>query len=100
MTYEMIRRAIVEKRSLSAMYQGRMRHFSPHALGRSASGKVNVLALQYDGESSTPLPMGGQWRCFEVNLLESLVVNQDAFSSAPDKGGQSKCVIDVDVSAQ
>lgn len=98
MTYDIIRRAILERRSLSGSYQKRIRHFSPHALGRSAAGKVNVLALQYDGESSAPLPAGGQWRCFEVDLFEYIVANGDAFVSATDNGGQSKCVVDVDVS--
>lgn len=99
-TYGIIRAAVLAKECLTATYEGRLRHFSPHCLGRNKDGGQSVMAFQYGGQSSKPLPPRGQWRCFEVNKLSSVSVNKDAWHTGFDHGRPNTCVKQVDVEAR
>jgi len=72
-----LRDAILNRRCLSGLYEGSLRHFSPHALGASTADIRHVLVFQYAGESSGGLPRGGEWRCFRVEGLSAVRVNGD-----------------------
>jgi hypothetical protein len=96
-SYNLIRQAILDKRSLTATYQGRVRHFSPHAIGRSDEGSRNLMAYQYDGGSSGPLP---EWRCFHISELRDVTTNNDAWHTASDHSRMNTCVTHVDVQAR
>ena len=78
-SYHIVRQAILDKCSLSAIYQNKTRHFCPHAIGRDDSGDINIMAFQYAGQSSHRLPPNGEWRYFRVRGLSSVVRNGDAW---------------------
>ena len=92
--YSVIRQAVIDKCCLTATYQGRLRHFSPHAIGRGDEGKRNVMAFQYAGGSSRPLP---EWRCFRVAGLTGVTRNNDPWRTASDHSRMNTCVTHVDV---
>lgn len=79
MTYETIKQAILAKKSMTAVYHGMVRHFSPHAIGGGKNGTKKVSAYQYAGVSSKILPPEGAWRCFDVHDLRDVSVNGDRF---------------------
>jgi hypothetical protein len=58
------------------------------------------MAFQYAGQSSRPLPIAGQWRCFEVDKLILPRVNQDNWHTGFDHGRPNTCVKQVDVEAR
>jgi hypothetical protein len=66
--FEIVKRAIDEKRCLSGMYDDYYREFCPHVLGWKIStdyrkpSRRNVWMFQFGGESKRGLPEGGQWR--------------------------------------
>jgi hypothetical protein len=99
MSYGIIRQAILDKCCLTATYQGRVRHFSPHAIGRDNDGEVHVMAFQYGGQSSKGLPMGGEWRCFNVYELHNVIRNGDPWHTGYDHSRPNTCVTHVDVRA-
>jgi hypothetical protein len=96
MTYDLIRQAVLDRCSLTATYQRRVRHFSPHAIGRSNDGQINVMGYQYAGETSTVLPPGGEWRCFEFRLLSDVRRNGDSWHTREDHSRPNTCVTQID----
>jgi hypothetical protein len=64
-TYRAIRQAILAERQITCHYNGQYRELCPHILGHT-DGEEKLLAFQFGGESSKPLPRGGEWRCFRV----------------------------------
>ena len=79
MTYNLIRRAIFEKQSLSAVYEDYIRHFSPHAIGTSRANLPAVVAFQYGGGRLGGLPISGDWVVFEIQGLIGLRLNGDTW---------------------
>jgi hypothetical protein len=59
MTYELIRHAVLQRRSMTATYEGRACRFSPHALGMTHADTAGLIALQYGGSRAGGLPLEG-----------------------------------------
>jgi hypothetical protein len=97
MSYAVIRQAILDRSSLTATYDGAIRHFSPHAIGGNDGGESNIMAFQYAGGSSMGLPTGGQWRCFRVNGLYGVRRNEDPWHSGHGHSRPTTYVIQIDV---
>jgi hypothetical protein len=100
MSYSIIRQAILDRSCLTAIYQNRLRHFSPHAIGKDDDGETHVMAFQYAGQSSRPLPPRGEWRCFEVSKLRNVIRNSDTWHTGFDHGRPNTCVTRIDVQAR
>jgi hypothetical protein len=76
--YQIIRQAIIERRSLNAAYDGYLRFFSPVTLGRCHDGEAGVIVYQYAGRRPEGrLPRQGDWACFRVRRLHWLQHNGD-----------------------
>jgi len=70
--YRVVWTAVANKQLIKATYQGRLRLFCPHRLGRNREGRLRVLCYQYGGESQSGLhPMGSpaNWRCVALEKL-------------------------------
>jgi hypothetical protein len=94
--YELIRAAITERQQVFATYQGKRREMCPHALG-STNGRSQALFFQFGGESSRPLPPGGQWRCLAVDELDGIELHEGAWHSGDGHSRTQSCVDIVDV---
>jgi hypothetical protein len=100
--YDLIRNAVLEKNSLSALYKEHLRIFSPFVLGTKA-GDPHVLGYQFDGTSEQPLGPEGSpvnWRCLRVAGLTKVKVLPGIWHPVP-KGSKAhqNCIDQVDVSA-
>jgi len=97
-TYHLIRQAITDRCCLTGSYDGRIRHFAPHAIGQGEDGQANVLAFQYAGQSMTDLPPGGEWRCFRVDGLSGVRRNDDRWHSRRNYSRRPhSCVARIDI---
>jgi len=67
-TYTLFRNAILGEQQVVCIYDGRVRELCPHIIGTSRSGEEVVLAWQFGGESSGPLP---QWRCLKLSNVSN-----------------------------
>ena len=68
-TYTLFRNAILAEQQVVGSYDGRQRELCPHIVGTNRRGEEVVLAWQFAGESSGPLP---QWRCLRLaNVLDA-----------------------------
>ena len=99
--YDLIRNAVLERDSISALYQGHLRIFSPVLLGTKA-GEPHVLGYQFDGTSHQPLRPDGSpenWRCLRVSELTEVNVLPGIWHIAGERKGSQNCIDQVDVSA-
>lgn len=94
--YELIRRAIGERRQVEALFEGCPRRFCPHAIGTRA-GQPRVLVFQIDGHSSRGLPPGGDWRCLAIDRLSEVALRDGPWSTKEQSQPQH-CIDQVDLS--
>jgi hypothetical protein len=80
-TDDVLSAAIRDKQCLTGLYDGAVRHFAPHALGTAADGTPAVFVFQYAGETATGMPIGGEWRCFHLDRLSHLRLNEHRWRS-------------------
>ena len=77
MPYQIIKRAIERRESLTGRYDDYVRFFSPHVLGDDRIGAKSVLGFQYAGGRAGGLPPMGDWGLFHVVGLKELYPNRD-----------------------
>ena len=71
-----IKKAMDERKSISAYYDRFFRKLSPYELG-TKKGKYQCLFYQYGGESSSGTINGkskSNWRCLKLNKLEQIQI--------------------------
>ena len=64
--YRLVWAGVANRQPIEAVYQGRLRLFCPHSLGRNREGRLRVLCYQHGGDSGSGLqPVGSpvNWRC-------------------------------------
>jgi hypothetical protein len=87
--HELMRRAIVDRRPVYALYRGRPRIFCPYQLGAKGAS-THVLVWQYDGES--PSGILPQWRCFDLARLSFIRLLTDPWVEAPEPTTEPSCI--------
>ena len=101
--YRQVRTAVVSRRPIRAVYNGRDRWFCPHRLGRNRDGQTRVLCYQYRGESVRGLEASGSpgnWRCLALEKLSHVELLEDAWHTAPNHSRPQTCVAVADVDAE
>jgi hypothetical protein len=101
--YKLVWTAVANKKPIEAIYQGRLRLFCPHRLGRNRAGRPRVLCYQYGGESQSGLqPVGSpaNWRCVELEKLSRVKLLKDAWHTAPNHSRPASCVVEADIDAE
>ena len=101
--YRLVWKAVANKQPIEATYQGRLRLFCPHRLGRNRQGCLRVLCYQYGGESQSGLQSVGSpanWRCVALEKLSRVKLTEDAWRTAPNHSRPSSCVAEADIDAE
>jgi hypothetical protein len=93
-TYTLFRNAILAEQQVTCTYDGRHRELCPHIIGTNKNGEEAVLAWQFGGKSSSPLP---QWRCLRLaNVRDARVRNGRWYAGGSHKTTQ-QCVTRIDL---
>src|SRR5258708_18513273 len=101
--YRLVREAVVSKRPVRAVYDGRERWFCPHRLGRNHEGHARVLCYQYGGDSGSGLEAAGSpanWRCIALEKLSGVELVERVWHTTPNHSRSQTCVAEVDVDAE
>jgi hypothetical protein len=80
-----LERALVERRTLRALYHGHKRLICPHAIGWDINGRAVVFVYQAGGTTSSgPLPEhpGQRWRSMFVDEVEVIATAGDRWQTA------------------
>jgi hypothetical protein len=98
--YATLRRAVLAKQPVAAIYEGRQRLLCPHILGWTKVGFPQVLSYQYGGDSESGLGeegSAGNWRCMAVGILKSVELREGAWKTASNYSFPHPCIVRVDV---
>jgi hypothetical protein len=93
-TYTLFRNAILAEQQVTCSYDGRRRELCPHIIGTSRNGEEVVLAWQFAGESSGPLP---QWRCLKLANVRSATARDGPWFAGGTHETAQTCVADIDL---
>jgi hypothetical protein len=93
-TYTLFRDAILGTQQVVCFYDGRRRELCPHIIGTSKSGEEVVLAWQFAGESSGPLP---QWRCLKLAGVSNAHCRAGRWHEGRSHRATQTCVSDIDL---
>ena len=80
--FELVKRAIIEKKVISAVYHDRRRELCPHALGWKAE-REHALFFQIGGDSAKGLAVAGSWRCLNLDELSEVEIQDGEFLTGP-----------------
>ena len=89
-----LRNAILAEQQVTCFYEGRKRELCPHIIGRNKSGEEAVLAWQFGGESSGPLP---QWRCLRLANVRDARMRKGRWYAGGSHRTEQTCVVDIDL---
>lgn len=93
-TYALFRNAILGEQQVVCRYDDRVRQLCPHIIGASKSGEEVVLAWQFAGESSGPLP---QWRCLKLANVRDAFTRRGRWHEGGSHRTTQTCDIDLDI---
>jgi len=93
-TYTLFRDAILREQQVVCSYDGRIRELCPHIIGTNKSGEEVVLAWQFAGESSGPLP---QWRCLRLANVRDARARSGRWHEGGSHKTEQRCVTDIDL---
>lgn len=99
--YNLVRQALVERQSITAMYDGHRRDLTPHVIGKAKDDAEQALFFQFGGGSRSGLPPGGMWRCLALDKLTQVAVLPDAGWHVGTSQGirPQSCVVTIDVTS-
>ena len=92
--YTLFRNAILAEQQVICMYQNRRRELCPHIIGTSTNGDEVVLAWQFGGYSSGPLP---QWRCLKLANVRDPHAHNGPWHEGGSHKSEQSCVAKVDL---
>jgi hypothetical protein len=75
-------------------YDGRARELCPHIIGANKRGEEVVLAWQFAGESSGPLP---QWRCLKLANVSRARTREGRWYGGGSHLSTQSCVSEIDL---
>lgn len=87
---DLFRQAILEQQVVACIYRGFRRQLCPHAIGWK-DGRRRAIAFQFDGESSSGLRLGGEWKCIPLDEVHDSAVKPGPWRSAPDYARMLAC---------
>jgi len=98
-TYALFRGAILTEQQVTCVYEGRYRELCPHIIGTNKNGEEAVLAWQFAGESSGPLP---QWRCLKLANVSDAHARDGLWHEGGSHRTAQTCIknIDLDINIQ
>jgi hypothetical protein len=94
--YRLIRSAILAEQQVTCTYGGHYRELCPHILGHTRE-EEKLLAFQFGGESSRPLPPGGQWKCLSVAAMRDVKARSGPWHAGGSHRREQTCVADIDL---
>ena len=98
LTYRLFRQAILERKQITCIYNGKHRELCPIVLGYK-DGQEKCLAYQFAGESRSTLPRGGEWRCLELAKVRCVQLWDGPWHEGRQHRKTQACVdiVDLDV---
>jgi hypothetical protein len=93
-TYILFRNAILGEQQVTCFYKGQHRELCPHIIGFNKDGEEAVLAWQFAGTSSGPLP---QWRCLRLANVRNARAREGQWFEGGSHRSEQTCITAIDL---
>jgi hypothetical protein len=94
-SFELICRAILQRKQMICRYDGYRREVCPHIVGYSA-GRERVQVYQFGGDTSDgPIRPGGDYKCFEISKMEQSVLRDGPWHGDEKHKQRQQCVKEI-----
>jgi hypothetical protein len=90
-TFKLFHRAILDRKQITCVRGNCYREVCPHVLGHT-DGREVALVYQFAGESTSRLPLSGQWRCFYLENVSGAEARPGPWRSGDRHRMRQKCV--------
>lgn len=94
--YALFREAILQEKQITCLDQGYYRELCPLIIGHTR-GAERVLAFQFGGRSSRPLPRGGAWKCLDLARVEDAALRDGPWHEGASHKAKQSCVEEIDL---
>ena len=101
--YQLIRRAVAEKKIVVATYKNCRRWMCPHIIGKNRLGREQALFYQFRGESDHGLGPDGSssnWRCIPTDNLIDVSIISGEWHTAANHSRSQTCVYYIDAQVE
>jgi hypothetical protein len=95
-TYRLFREAILNEKQVVCTYESYRRELCPLIVGYR-NGEERVLAFQFAGQSSKPLPRGGDWKCFALAKVRGAKLRDGPWFEGGEHRAEQTCIDEVDL---
>ena len=95
-TYQLLARAIRERKQMLCSYDGYRREICPTILGHS-DGREKALVFQFAGETSKGPLKDPDWKCFEVAAVTNAKLRDGPWFTGRRHQQSQSCVKNVDL---
>src|ERR1700712_308817 len=93
-TYTLFRTAILAEQQVTCSYGGYRRELCPHIVGTNKDSEEVVLAWQFGGQSSGPLP---QWRGLKLANVSDARARGGRWHEGGSHKSEQRCVANIDL---
>jgi hypothetical protein len=101
--HDLIRRAMLRKSPIQAVYKHCRRMLCPHVLGTNKDGRWQILCYQFGGESSRGLQRGdspANWRCIPLNGLSEVELLDLPWRSGAKHSNIQTCIENIELDTE
>jgi hypothetical protein len=101
--YELLRTSLLTRKPVSATYNGKLRLFCPHVLGRNKADVPHVLCYQFGGISNSGLKERGSadnWRCLCVEKLTDVKLIEGRWHTPEGHARPQACIATVEYDSE
>jgi len=97
-TYHLFAEAMADRKQIVCVYDGYPRELCAIVLGHTKGQEV-ALVYQFDGESKSGLPPGGQWKCLHLIKVSDVKLRDGPWHAGSSHKRAQTCVeiVDLDV---
>jgi hypothetical protein len=97
-TYQSFVEAMNDRKQVLCVYDGYPRELCPIILGHTR-GQEKALTYQFDGDSRSGLPPGGEWRCLFLSKVSDVQLRNGPWHSGASHNQPQGCVevVDLDI---
>ena len=102
MSYEKLKFAILNKKQVTAVYDGYYREMCPHTLG-TKNGRQSCLFYQFNGETSkgrVSSQSAANWKAMFVNRLTEVTIQDGEWHTHERHSRSQTCVDYIDVEVE
>jgi hypothetical protein len=101
--HDLLRTSLLDRKPISAIYNGKFRLLCPHVMGRNKDGAPYALCYQFGGQSNSGLRGRGSadnWRCICIEKLTDVQIIEGHWRTPEGHSRPQTCIATVEYDSE